>query len=149
MAEEIFYRFIRLELAQFATFDADCVDDGTPIELSSSFRFSYSFDDDLVCCATSVVIAKGTIPVLKAELNSYFKIQSESVELMTEDDCVVLPTGLMAQFASLGYGSMRGVIYAKTMGTPMDKIVLPPNDVRNIFTAPVRIPRMSVPGDRR
>ena len=54
---------------------------------------------------------------------------------MIDDDCVVLLTSLMTLFASLGYGSMRGVIYAKTMGTPLEKIILPPNDVQNIFTA--------------
>ena len=63
---------------------------------------------------------------------------SESVASMIEDDCVVLPTNLMTQFASLGYGSMRGVIYAKTMGTPFENIILPPNDVQNIFTVPAK-----------
>ena len=75
---------------------------------------------------------------MKAELKSYFNIMSESVASMIEDDCVVLPTSLMTQFASLGYGSMRGVIYAKTMGTPLEKFILPPNDVQNIFITPAK-----------
>lgn len=75
---------------------------------------------------------------MKAELKSYFNIMPESVASMIEDDCVVQPTSLMTQLASLGYGSMRGVIYAKTMGTPLEKIILPPNDVQNIFTTPVK-----------
>ena len=28
--------------------------------------------------------------------------------------------------------------YAKTMGIPLEKIILPPNDVQNIFTAPAK-----------
>ena len=138
MADQIYYRFIKLELTQFATFEADYIDDGKPLELSSSFQFAYSSDDDVVCCATTVVISKGNSPILKAELKSYFNIQPESVTSMIEDDYVVLPTNLMTQFASLGYGSMRGVIYAKTMGTPLEKIILPPNDVQNIFTVPAK-----------
>lgn len=138
MADQIFYRFIKLELTQFATFEVDHTDDEIPIELSSSFQFAYNFEEEVVCCATTVVITKGTAPVLKADLNSYFKIQSESVTAMTKDDCVILPTSLMTQFASLSYGSMRGVVYAKTMGTPLDKIVLPPNDVQEIFTTPAK-----------
>lgn len=141
MAEQIFYKFIKLNLTQFATFETGYMDDGKSLEMSSSFLFSYSFDDDVVCCTTTVVITKETGPVIKAELNSYFKIQSESVASMTEDDSVVLPLGLMTQFASLGYGSMRGVIYAKTMGTLLDKIILPPNDIQNIFTVPVKFKR--------
>ena len=93
MEEQIFYRFIKLDLTQFATFEADYIDDEKPLELSSSFRLAYRFDDDVVCCTTTVVITKETGTVLKAELNSYFKIRSESVASMMEDDCVVLPIG--------------------------------------------------------
>ena len=138
MADQIFYRFIKLELTQFAIFESDNIDDEKPLELSSSFQFAYSYYDDVVCCATTVVITKGNSPIMKAELKSYFNIMSESVASMIEDDCVVLPTNLMTQFASLAYGSMRGVIYAKTMGTPLEKIILPPNDVQNIFTVPAK-----------
>lgn len=138
MDDQIFYRFIKLELTQFAIFESDNIDDEKPLELSSSFQFAYSYDDDAVCCATTVVITKGNSPIMKAELKSYFNIMSESVASMIEDDCIVLPTSLMTQFASLGYGSMRGVIYAKTMGTPLEKFILPPNDVQNIFITPAK-----------
>lgn len=138
MIEQILYRFAKLDLTQFAIFDADDIDYEKPLELSSTFQFAYSFDDNMVCCTTTVVITKENEPVLKAELNSYFKIQAESAASMTVDECVVLPTSLMTQFASLGYGSMRGVIYAKTMGTLLDRIILPPNDVQQIFSSPAK-----------
>ncbi len=115
MEEQILFSFIKLDLVQFATFEADYIDDEMPLDLSSSFLFVYS-SDDVVCCTTTVVITKANNPVLKAELNSYFKIRLTSAAFLTKDDCVVLPTVLMAPFVSLGYGSMRGVIYAKTMG---------------------------------
>ena len=137
MADQIFYRFIKLDLTQFAIFDVGNNGDGVPVELSSSFRFAYSFKEEEVCCTTTVVVTKGTAPLLKGELNSYFKIQPDSVEAMTTGDGLVLPIGLMTQFASLGYGSMRGVLYVKTMGTPLESIVLPPNDLQKIFTSPV------------
>lgn len=140
MEEQILYNFIKLDLVQFVTFETGYIEDDKPLELSSSFKFAYN-SDDVVCCTTTVAITKKSTPILKTELNSYFKIQSESVVSMTDDDYIVLPTALMTQFASLGYGSMRGVIYAKTMGTPLEKIILPPNDVQNIFTSPVKFRR--------
>lgn len=137
MEEQILFSFIKLDLVQFATFEADYIDDEMPLDLSSSFLFTYS-SDDVVCCTTTVVITKANNPVLKAELNSYFKIRLTSAAFLTKDDCVVLPTVLMAPFVSPGYGSMRGVIFAKTMGTPLEKIILPPNDVQYIFTYPAK-----------
>lgn len=141
MEEQILFRFIKLNLNQFASFVDAYVAEEMSLELSSSFQFSYNFDNNVVCCTTTVIITNETNAVLKAELNSYFNIQSKSADSMMEGDCIVLPIDLMAQFASLGYGSMRGVIYAKTMGTPLEKIILPPNDIQNIFTAPVKFRR--------
>ena len=141
MTEQLFYRFIKLELTQFVTTETNPVDDDKPAELSSSFKFGYNFDEEVVCCTTTIIITKESCQILRAELNSYFKLQPESVASISENDHVILPTALMTQFASLTYGSMRGVIYAKTMGTKLEKIVLPPNDIQNIFTNPVKFRR--------
>jgi hypothetical protein len=81
--------------------------------------------------------------MLIAELNSYFEIQPESVEKMTEDSCVILPTNLMTQFACFGYGTMRGILYTKTMGTPWSQFILPPNDVRKVITTPAKFSRLN------
>lgn len=141
MVEQIFYSFIKLDLVQFATFGKHFIDGGHPLDLASSFSFDYDFEDDIVCCTTTVVIEKESNPVIKAELDSYFKIQSESAQSIMENDDIILPAPLMTQFASLGFGSIRGVIYAKTMGTPLERIILPPNDIQTIFTVPVKIQR--------
>lgn len=137
MEGQIYYQFIKLDLAQFAVFEENYTTGGSA-ELTSSFRFSYSFDENMVCCSSAVVITGSAGPMLKAELNSFFKITPESVASMTNDGCITLPVELMTQFASLCYGAMRGVIYAKTMGTPLNMIMLPPNDIHNIFTTPAK-----------
>ncbi len=137
MTNQLFYRFIKLELTQFEVLEAGRIDDEKPVELSSTFKFSYSFDNEVVCCTTTIIITKDLSQILKTELNSYFKMQADSVASITDNEEVILPIGLMTQFASLSYGSMRGIIYAKTIGTPLDKFVLPPNDIKTIFTNPV------------
>jgi hypothetical protein len=141
MENKIFYKFIKLDLAQFATFCCDNAVGDEPLVLSNSFKFSYNFDEEVVCCTTMIVVTKGDAPMLKAELNSYFKIQTESVKAITNDDSVSLPIELMTQFASLCYGSMRGVLYIKTIGTPLNDMVLPPSDIQNLFTSPATFKR--------
>lgn len=139
MENNILYRFIKLELTQFATFEDGYVDDENDIEISNSFQFAYSVRDNMVCCTTSVKISKQTGIVLKADLDSFFKLDAQSAENLKDGNTIVISPELMAQFASLSYGSMRGVIYAKTMGTSLSKIILPPNDVRGIFHSPLRL----------
>lgn len=144
MPEQILYRYARMELKQFDTCTTGCEDD-EQLELSTAFRFSYLFDDDTVCCSASIAISSPKAAVLSAVLNSYFKIHYDSVAAISGDDCITLPPSLLSQLASLSYGSMRGVIYAKAMGTPLEKIILPPTDLQDLFTKPVKFKKPSDP----
>ncbi len=138
MANEILYKFVQLELTNFTTFEEIYIEDNEDIEISNKFQFAYDFENNLVWCTTSVIFSKATGTLLNAELSSYFMLDKQSAELLKDEDNIVLPPELLAQFASLSYGSMRGVIYAKTMDSPLRKIILPPNNVSNVFTAPLK-----------
>lgn len=138
MGKGIYYRFSKIELTQFATFEDKYNEDASEIEISCKFTFAYNFEQNMVCCSNMVSFIKNDIPFLKANLDVYFSISPSSVSELTEDNAIILSPELQAQFASLSYGTMRGVIFSKTMGTPLNNIILPPNDVMSIITQPVR-----------
>lgn len=138
MGKEIYYRFSKMELTQFATFEDNYNEDASEIEISCKFTFAYNFEQNIVCCSNMVSFMKKEIPLLKANLDVYFSINPSSVSELTEDNAIILSPELQAQFASLAYGTMRGVIFTKTMGTTLNNIILPPNDVMSIIKRPVR-----------
>lgn len=141
MEKEIFYQFISMELVQFATFEDCYVENDEDIEIANKFQFLYNFDENVMCCTASVTMSKENRIFLKADLASYFGIEPGSAENLKENEDFIAPAELLAQFASLTYGSIRGVIFAKTMGTALNNIVLPPNDVRNLFYTSQRFKR--------
>ena len=65
-------------------------------------------------------------PLLKAELCNYFDIPEQTKEALNREGKLEFPIPLLVQFASLGYGSIRGVLFAKTTGSPLADFVLPP-----------------------
>lgn len=138
METSIGYKFVGLDLKQFATFEEDYKNDEQDIEISCKFTFAYNFAQNLVCCSNSISMTKEGNTLIKADLDAYFAIAPSSVEALTENGYVVLPEGLQAQFASLAYGTMRGVIFTKTLNTPLNKIILPPNDVLSVFNHPIK-----------
>lgn len=142
MEKEILYQFISMELVQFATFEDCYVENDEDIEITNKFQFSYNFDENVMCCTSSVSLAKENRIFLKADLASYFGIEPNSAESLKESEDFIAPAELLAQFASLTYGSIRGVIFAKTMGTALNNIILPPNDVRNLFQTSQRFKRI-------
>lgn len=133
MHKEILYQFINMDLIQFATFVENYMDDGQDIEVANKFRFSYDFEENVMCCTVSVTLSKENGILLKADLASYFGIEPDSAEAMKSHEGLIAPADLLAQFASLAYGSVRGVVFAKTIGLPLNNLILPPNNVRAIF----------------
>ncbi len=140
MDKGIYYRFARLDLKQFATFEDGYTEDGREIGISCKFTFAYNFSENIVCCTNSISIVKGGDILVKADLDAYFVLNPDSAISLLDGDALVIPSELQAQFASLTYGTMRGIVFAKTLGSPLNNIVLPPNDVLEVIKAPLRIP---------
>lgn len=130
--QQVMYRFSRMELAQFALFDENFPVDENEVQYQTEVQFS--FDKDLAVLCSKIVINEcyNDKPLLKAELNSFFEIKKESLDLLRQDGHIIFTPMLLVQFASLCYGSMRGVIFAKTINTPLCNFILPPVYFANI-----------------
>jgi len=116
MEKEILYQFIGMELVQFATFENYYVENDEEIEITNKFQFSYNFDENIMCCTSSVTLSKESRIFLKADLASYFGIEPGSAESLKDSVDLIAPAELLAQFASLTYGAIRGVIFCKDNG---------------------------------
>ena len=141
METPILFKFVKMDLTQFATFEDGYVDENAQLEILNRFQFAYNFADHLVLCKTIIEVSKQEKVMLKADFDCIFLIDSEGAKTIESDTEAVIPQGLLAQFASLAYGSLRGVVYIKTAGTPFSNFVLPPNDVTSIFKEPQRFQR--------
>ena len=132
MEKGIYYKFVKMDLSQFATFDEGiAINDGEEVGIGIKHQFAYKFSRGLVLCKTTVDYSLYQSNLLKAELDCIFQIDSESVERLEKDGGeITLPSGLLRQLASLAYGTLRGIIFAKTMNTQLNNIILPLADVR-------------------
>lgn len=136
METPIIFRFVKMDLTQFATFTDGYKAENEELSIFNRFQFAYNFEEHLVLCKTIIEISKHDKLLLKADLDSLFKIEDASATVLENDTEAVIPPGLLAQFASLAYGSMRGVLYFKTTDTPFSNFILPPNDVAAVFKEP-------------
>ncbi|MCM1483721.1 MAG: hypothetical protein NC043_05255 [Muribaculaceae bacterium] len=142
MEAPILFKFVKMDLAQFATLADDPVIEGEPLDVFNRFQFAYNFEEHLVLCKTIIEVSQCAKKRLKAELDCVFKIDSESASVIESQTEAVIPPGVLAQFASLAYGSMRGVVYVKAADTPLNNFILPPNDVGSVFNEPQRFHRI-------
>lgn len=141
METPILFKFVKMDLAQFATFTDDFKEEDAEMEILNRFQFAYNFEDHLVLCKTVIELSKQEKILLKADFDCIFKIDPESASAIETATDATIPQGLLAQFASLSYGSLRGEIHAKAVGTPFCNFILPPNDVTTVFKAPQKFSR--------
>ena len=90
-------------------------------------------------CTVTFHFVQGNQPFLNAELQNYFEIAEESLAEITDGDKLVVPRGLLCQFASFGYGSFRGILYLKSINTPYSDIIMPPLYVHEIIKEDLEI----------
>ena len=133
MEQQVMYRFSKMELEQFAMFEENCNPEPKEVQFHTEAQFSYDKDSYILCSKIIVNMASQEKPLVKAELKSYFNLLPESVENLRKDGRIIFAPHLLVQFASLCYGSIRGVIFAKTTGTPINNYILPPVYFANLI----------------
>ena len=126
MEQQVMYKYNKMELEQFAMFEENCNPEPKEVQFQTEAQFSYDTDNYILCSKIIVNMSAQEKPLVKAELKSYFNLLPESVESLRKDGRITFAPPLLVQFASLCYGSIRGVIFTKTMGTPLNSFIVPP-----------------------
>lgn len=133
------FRYVSLELAQFAIFEENLDAKCDEMQISTDAQFHYQHEGNFVTSEISVVYQQHGKPVLKAQMKSVFALSPNSVETLTEGSVMILDTPVLVQFASLNYGSMRGALSQKTLGTPFHNYILPPVYFDSLILSPFKI----------
>ena len=125
--ENLLYKYAKIELEQFAMFEENIKHEINEIQFQTETMFRYDKEQHVLCSKICVTFTKSNAPLIKAIINSYFLIHEDSIkEITSEDTRIIFPSSVLVQFASLNYGSLRGVIFLKTVNTELANYILPP-----------------------
>lgn len=125
--EQLYYKYAKMELEQFAMFEENLTPNVGEVQFQTQAQFSYDKMQDVLCSKVTVTISALQKPLLKATIHGYFTFRTDSIEQMrNEDGQLVFVPQILVQFTSLNYGSLRGVLFLKTQGTPLADYILPP-----------------------
>lgn len=135
---EFYYKYVGMNLEQFALFEEKFHSESS-FEMNSEMQFSYDIAKRILSCKISVVLSQEKEIFLKAILDSHFLIKEESVNQLIQDNELIIPIDLLIQFASLNYGSLRGVIYAKSINTKLNSVIIPPVFLQDVIKKPLHV----------
>jgi hypothetical protein len=115
-----------MDLTRFSP-EWDRYNTGDPsVGIETNFNFSFNKSEGILKCVTNLTFIQNNQVFLKSELQTFFEIIKESIDELTNENVITIPRGLLCQFASLAYGSFRGVIYMKAINTTLRNLILPP-----------------------
>lgn len=129
------FAFTGLRTVSFAIIDKAYKKSGET-NLITGLGFGLDIDDHVVTCNTRFSFEKKKDqPFLILEVQGLFEIEkNDFLNKMKQDDKTYLVAkGLAVHFAVLTIGSARGILHAKTEGTPFNEYLLPTIDVKNML----------------
>lgn len=133
------YQFIKMELTQFSPKWEVYSSENSAIGLETRFNFAFNKSEGVLKCTTVLTFMQDNQIFLNSELQTFFKIKEESVKELTKENVITIPRGLLCQFASLSYGSYRGILYMKTINTDLSNLVLPPMYLDEVIKEDIQI----------
>lgn len=137
--KEIKYKLKGFDLMRF-TPNYGNVDSQKDIKGNFGFDFAYNSEQHTVRVLINMVLKQESKEILSIEFATYVELAEESLLMLVKDSKLTLSRAMQVQFASFGYGALRGVMYLKTINTPIESIIAPPLFLEEQFKEDIEVP---------
>lgn len=123
--KELRFQLLRIETKQFALIEESYEQGGT-IEMSLGFNYGIVKEKRTILMLTDVQFESNKKTFIKLEAGLHFELELIGWEKLLQDNgVVVVPKGFMHHMAMLSLGTARGILHAKTEGSPFNKYLIP------------------------
>ena len=102
-------------------------------KVMTNIAFAYNKDKCVVKSSVFIEMLQDDKKFLVMQMDAYVEIKGSSEKQMITEKGIRLPRLLQCQFASFCYGALRGVMYLKTLNTPLQNIILPPLELHDVI----------------
>jgi len=130
------YRIGGFDLTQFAP-SWEGLEGCVAFDINSGVDFAYNFEQNVIKSILNVEFSHQQKIALKIQLCTFVAISEETVKNLEKEGKLTIPAEFLAQCASFGHGALRGIMYLKTLNTPLEGIILPPVVYGKLFKKPI------------
>lgn len=136
MKRTIPYRISHIETVQFAVFPENFVN-GAEVMVNTNCGYNVRSDLHQVRNIISVNYIQNEKLLLVAQLACYYDIAPDGFKAIKEEGKI--PVDFLRYMGSISVGTIRGVIHAKTEGTVLNPVVMPPVNLEEMITGDLSI----------
>jgi len=133
--QQVNFALVRVTTEQFATIENNFNEEG-PFQLNINFRFAADQEKKIIGVFAGFSFEIEQQAFLIVEGGCHFALQPESWETLLDSEAKILtaPKGLIQHLAVITVGTSRGILHAKTEGTPYNRFHLPTINVAQMIT---------------
>lgn len=123
----IAYRIVQVAVEDFKMLPQQ-LNEREKLGINTSFSFQANFDIKCIRCLSSFVFTKGADKLIELKLSCVFSIEPSIFESLynTDKTQLTVEAYFCRYMATIAVGAARGVIAAKTQGSSLEDVVLPP-----------------------
>lgn len=118
------FQLVKIDAPQFAI-----INDGefsTPLQINFELNFAVDSSFTSIKNVLKIVFLNSSELVMQLVVECYYAISKDSWQEMTQqDNTIIVPVGFLQHLATITVGTARGVLFAKTVETNLNKYVLP------------------------
>ena len=118
------FRIKRVETKQFAMFPDDM--EGDVVQVNTKYEFRANVNERMILCDSYFDYKQEDKLILVLQVACYFEIEAGAFESFKKGDEIHIPVEFMRYMGTIAVGTARGIICAKTEGTRINSVVLPP-----------------------
>lgn len=121
-----------IKTEQFAIFEEN-YSPKNDIDLGTGLQFKIDSQNKHIGVFLQFQFIQGKKVFLKIQVSCHFKIEANAWDSFVTENQIVVPKGFLAHLAMITTGTARGVLFAKTEGTPFSKYIIPTINVEEMI----------------
>ena len=127
------YRYIGARIKDFRLSESIEIKTNNDIDFQPSIGFAYDSTNGVVGNSIVIKVVQSGRELAYLKLDNFYELDATTRALIEGAEQYTIPVQALIQFASLSYGTARGVLIAKTDKTPLKDFVLPPTFFSDIY----------------
>ena len=124
------YRIHEIKTTQFATFPEKYINGGQ-VSISTTFHFALKKDIPSVLCSVEVNYSQDENLLLIAQVDCVFAIEKDAMSNLQQEGKISVT--FLRYLGTIATGTLRGIIHAKTEGSVLNGLVLPPLNLNKVI----------------
>ena len=130
------FKIVKGELLQFAVMENELTEERSNLMNRFGVKFQFNSISRILRCVAEITFSYGDKVIAKASNGFYFALSEETVADLRLEQNISVPQQLLAYFASLTFGALRGMCVIKAGENGINLPVVPPVNLNDIITEP-------------